>query len=48
MFSAAASGLTPGAPAKDDAEPPPEPKDEIAELRAQLAEVQQKLDKLGK
>jgi polyhydroxyalkanoate synthesis repressor PhaR len=49
MFSAAASGLTPGAPANPPEAPAAaEPKDELAELRAQLAEMQQKLDKLAK
>jgi polyhydroxyalkanoate synthesis repressor PhaR len=44
MFTAAASGLRPGgkeAPAGEA------PKSELAELRAQLAEMQKKLDKLG-
>ena len=46
MFSAAASGLAPGAAPKQ-APPAAEPKNELAELRAQLAEMQKKLDKLG-
>lgn len=45
MFTAAASGLATGAGKKG--QPPPEAKSEIAELRAQLAEMQKKLDKLG-
>ncbi|HZG44742.1 MAG TPA: PHB accumulation regulatory domain-containing protein, partial [Allosphingosinicella sp.] len=49
MFSAAAAGLTPGAAAKDAPAPPAaaEPKNELAELRAQMAEMQRKLDKLA-
>jgi polyhydroxyalkanoate synthesis repressor PhaR len=47
MFSAATAGLAPGAVPKEAA-PAPEPKDELAELRAQLADMQSKLDKLGK
>jgi polyhydroxyalkanoate synthesis repressor PhaR len=48
MFSAAASGLAPKAD-KEAAAAATErdPKAELAELRAQLAEVQKKLDKLG-
>ncbi len=42
MFTAAAA-----APRKEEAKPEPEAKSEIAELRAQLAEMQKKLDKLG-
>ena len=43
MFAAAASGAAPGAEAPaEDAQ-----KDELAELRAQLADMQKKLDKLG-
>jgi polyhydroxyalkanoate synthesis repressor PhaR len=45
MFSAAA-GLKPGAP-KEDAAPPAANKTELAELRAQLAAMQKKLDQLG-
>ena len=44
MFTAAASGMRP--PAKD-APAPEASKSELAELRAQLAEMQRKLDKLG-
>jgi polyhydroxyalkanoate synthesis repressor PhaR len=52
MFTAAAAGLAPGAAPKEPAPAPaasaaPEPKDELAELRAQLAEMQKKLDKLA-
>jgi polyhydroxyalkanoate synthesis repressor PhaR len=49
MFSAAAAGLTPAAAAKESAAPPAaaEPKNELAELRAQMAEMQRKLDKLA-
>ncbi len=46
MFSAATSGLTPGG-VKDKAPPPADTKSELAELRAQLAAMQEKLDKLG-
>ena len=45
MFTAAASGLKP-TPGKD-APPQADTKSELAELRAQLAEMQKKLDKLG-
>ena len=44
MFTAAASGLRPTA---KEASAPEAPKSELAELRAQLAEMQKKLDKLG-
>jgi polyhydroxyalkanoate synthesis repressor PhaR len=44
MFTAAASGLRPTA---KEAPAPEAPKSELAELRAQLAEMQKKLDKLG-
>jgi len=40
MFTAAARGVQPPPPSKDSRE-------EIAELRAQLAELQKKIDKLG-
>ena len=46
MFSAAASGLTPAAAPKEPGPSRP-PTDELAELRAQLAEMQKKLDKLA-
>lgn len=42
MFGAATSGLVPKEPAAA-----PDPKSELAELRAQLAEMQKKLDRLG-
>jgi len=43
MFAAAAGGAAPGAePSAEDAQ-----KNELAELRAQLADMQKKLDKLG-
>jgi polyhydroxyalkanoate synthesis repressor PhaR len=47
MFTAAAAGA---APRKEEPDPAPEPDDktEIDELRAQLAEMQKKLDKLAK
>jgi polyhydroxyalkanoate synthesis repressor PhaR len=44
MFAAAASG---GAASKGEASAEDEQKRELAELRAQLAELQKKLDKLG-
>ncbi|HEY0117044.1 MAG TPA: polyhydroxyalkanoate synthesis repressor PhaR [Allosphingosinicella sp.] len=44
MFSAAATGLKPAAGAKDE---PASDRSELAELRAQLADMQKKLDKLG-
>lgn len=44
MFTAAASGLKPGAARENAA---PTQKDELDELRAQLAEMQRKLDKIG-
>ncbi len=44
MFTAAASGLKPGATKEAAA---PTQKDELDELRAQLAEMQRKLDKIG-
>jgi polyhydroxyalkanoate synthesis repressor PhaR len=49
MFSAAAAGLAPGSTAKPPTAPAeaPEPKNELAELRAQMAEMQRKLDKLA-
>ena len=48
MFSAATAGLAPGAaPKEPEPEPQPEPKNELAELRAQLAEMQKRLDKLA-
>lgn len=49
MFSAATSGLAPKANGAPGAEPAQaaEPKTELAELRAQLAEMQRKLEKLG-
>lgn len=46
MFTAAASGLAPGGGAKPSA-PAADTKSELAELRAQLAEMQKKLDSLG-
>jgi polyhydroxyalkanoate synthesis repressor PhaR len=46
MFKAAASAFIPGgAETKSDT---PAPKDEIDQLRAQMAEMQRKLDQLGK
>jgi len=47
IFTAATAGAA--APRKDEPKPAPEPdnKSEIEELRAQLAEMQRKLDKLG-
>ena len=48
MFAAAASGLAPMGVSQPAAEASvPESKNELAELRAQLAEMQRKLDKLG-
>ena len=44
MFTAAASGMR---PATKEAPAGEAPKSELAELRAQLAEMQKKLDKLG-
>ena len=44
MFTAAASGIRPAA---KEAPAPEAPRSELAELRAQLAEMQKKLDKLG-
>jgi polyhydroxyalkanoate synthesis repressor PhaR len=50
MFKVAASTFMPGAAGRTDASPASkdEPKDEIAVLRAQMAEMQKKLDALGK
>ncbi len=45
MFTAATSGLA--APAPKEPAPPADTRGEIAELRAQLAEMQRKLDQLG-
>lgn len=51
MFKAAASAFMPGAE-KTDAAPPPAPanetRDELAVLRQQMAEMQKKLDSLGR
>jgi polyhydroxyalkanoate synthesis repressor PhaR len=49
MFSAATAGLAPGTSAAGASEAPPAPEkqSELAELRAQLAQMQSKLDKLG-
>lgn len=49
MFKAAAAAFMPGATAEDEkAEPAEATKDDIATLRAQMAEMQKKLDSLGK
>lgn len=51
MLKAAATAFVPGAAGKDDekAEPAPSPEtDELSTLRAQMAEMQKRLDALGK
>lgn len=49
MFKAAASAFMPGVGENTVAEPAPaKPDDELAVLRAQMAEMQSKLDRLGK
>jgi polyhydroxyalkanoate synthesis repressor PhaR len=48
MFRAAASAFIPGTSAEKDAAPEPADGDELAALRAQMAEMQRKLDSLGK
>ena len=47
IFTAATGAARKEEARKQEPEPEPEPKSEIAELRAQLAEMQRKLDKLG-
>jgi polyhydroxyalkanoate synthesis repressor PhaR len=47
MFTAAASGLTPRTDKEAPATAGADAKSELAELRAQLTEMQKKLDKLG-
>ncbi len=49
MFKAAAAAFMPGAEASAaDAAPKEKPKDDLATLKAQMAEMQKKLDQLGK
>jgi polyhydroxyalkanoate synthesis repressor PhaR len=48
MFKAAAAAFLPGAPPAEPKPAPPDQKDEIAALREQMAEMQRKLDQLGK
>ena len=48
MFRAAAAAFMPGAEAALEPEPKDEGKDELAELRRQMAAMQEKLDKLAK
>lgn len=48
MFKAAAAAFMPGAPGTDAPAAKPDQKEELAVLRAQMAEMQKKLDQLGK
>lgn len=48
MFKAAASAFMPGAQPPGTAAPPPATDDDLETLRAQMAEMQRKLDELGR
>jgi polyhydroxyalkanoate synthesis regulator protein len=47
MFKAAASAFMPGGASEKPAAPAPTPRDELDSLRAQMAEIQKKLDSLS-